>query len=155
MNQSIFLMIMFFIISTTIGCVPRTLKPGAQNITILYGQNISDLKSCTFLGKISGKDVHGMKLQFTWGLEKNLKKDDINFLKNEGEKLNANVVVFEKHQNLIKRYQLWSPSRHTDISIHSIEGSAYRCPSQMMSSIKRLDTLNDSVYEKPILIKDN
>lgn len=141
--------------STTIGCVPRSLKPGAQNITIIYDHTIQNLKSCTLLGKISGKDVHGEKLQFTWGLEKNLKKDDINFLKNEGKKLNANVVVFEKHRNLIKRYQLWSPSRHTDISNHTIEGNAYRCPSQMMSSIKRFDTLNNSVYEKPILIKGN
>ncbi len=155
MNKSIFLMIIFFIMSTTLGCVPRSLKPGAQNITILYDHTISVLKSCTFLGKISGKDVHGTKIQFTWGLEKNLAKDDINFLKNEGKKLNANVVVFEKHQNLVKRYQLWSPSRHTDISNHTIEGSAYRCPSQIMSSIKQFDILKDSVYEKPIVIKGN
>lgn len=148
-------MIIFFIAGTMVGCVPRHLKPGAKNITVLYDQNTQNLKSCKFLGKISGKDVHGMKLQFTWGLEKNLKKDDINFLKNEGKKLNANVIVFEKHQNLIERYQTFSPSRHTDIEIHSIEGSAYHCPSQMMSSIKRFDTLNYSVYEKPVVIKGN
>lgn len=139
--------------STTIGCLPRSLKPGAKNITILYDQHNKNLKSCTFLGKVSGQDVHGKKLQFTWGLEKNLEKDDINFLKNEGKKLNANVVVFERHQDLIKRYQVFVPNRYTDISIHSIEGSAYRCPSQMMSSIKRSNALNDSVYEKPIIIK--
>ena len=81
--------------------------------------------------------------------------DGVNHFKNEGKKLNANVVVFEKHQNLVKRYQLWSPSRHTDISNHTIEGSAYRCPSQIMSSIKQFDILKDSVYEKPIVIKGN
>lgn len=148
-------MIMFFIMSSIVGCMPRSLAPGAKNITIIYDQNTRILTGCKFLGKISGKDIHGKKLQFTWGLEKNLKIDDVNFLKNEGKKLNANVVVFEKHQTLIKRYQTFAPNRHTDISIDSIEGSAYRCPSQMMPSIKHFNAINYSIYENPVLIKGN
>lgn len=155
MNKAMFSMIVFMITGILVGCVPRHLEPGAQNITLLYDTNTQNLTACKFLGKISGKDVHGMKLQFTWGLEKNLKKDDLNFLKNEGRKLNANVVVFEQHQNMIKRYYTLSPNRHTDIEIHSIEGSAYRCPSQIMPTIKRWNTINHSVYEKPVIIENN
>ncbi|KTD71732.1 outer membrane lipoprotein [Legionella steelei] len=154
MNQIIFSMIVFAL-SILVGCMPRPLEPDAKNITIIYGQNTQIAKNCKLLGKISGKDVHGMKLQFTWGLEKNLKKDDVNFLKNEGEKFNANVVVFEKHQTLVKRYYTLSPNRHTDIEIHSIEGSAYRCPSHVLSTIKRLNTITHSVYEKPVIIETN
>lgn len=155
MNKAICLITLFIITGTIMGCVPRHVEPGAKNITILYEKNTQPLNDCKFLGKISGKDVHGMKLQFTWGLEKNLKKDDINFLKNEGEKFNADTVVFEKHQTLVKRYYTLSPNRHTDIEIHSIEGSAYRCSSQIMPTIKRLNTINHSVYEKPVIIENN
>lgn len=153
MNQILFSMIVFAM-GMLVGCVPRLLEPDAQNITLIFGQKTQISERCKFLGKISGKDVHGRLLHFTWGLEKNLKKDDINFLKNEGRKLNANVVVFEKHQTLIKRFYT-SLSRHTDVSDHAIEGSAYRCPIQMISSLKLFNNLKDSVYEKPILIKGN
>lgn len=154
MNQTLFSMIVFAM-SILVGCMPRPLEPNAQNITLVYGQNTQISEGCKFLGKISGKDIHGLKLQFSWGLEKNLKKDDVNFLKNEGEKLNANVVVFEKHQTLIKRYYTLSPNRQTDISIHSIQGSAYRCPSSIISTIKQLNIMNHSVYEKPVIIENN
>lgn len=76
MNKSIFLMLIFFMMSTTIGCMPKSLKPDAQNITILYDQHNKNLKSCTFMGKISDKDVHGKKLHFTcyMGLRKKFRK---------------------------------------------------------------------------------
>lgn len=154
MNKTIFSITIFFILNTVVGCMPRHLEPDAKNITIVYDQNTRIVKNCKFLGKISDEDVHGTKIQFTWGLEKNQILDDINFLKNEGRKFNANIVVFEKHQTLIKRYQHFSSIRHSDISIHSIEGSAYLCPTQMIATIKRLKIVNHSVYENPVIIKD-
>lgn len=152
MNKVIFSVIIFLIASMMIGCVPRSLEPGAQNVAIFYAKSNQIPRNCKFLGKISNKDVHGEKLQFTWGLEKNLEADDINFLKNEGLKLGANVVVFEKHQTLIERHQ--HGPRHSDISAHVIEGSAYLCPWRMISSIKQLNATKQKVYENPQIIKN-
>lgn len=96
------------------------------------------------------KDVHGELLQFSLGLEQNLKKDDIRFLKNEGVKLGANVVLFEKHQTLIERRH--NLGRHTDISMHVIYAKAYQCPSHLINNMRQTST-DYSVYENPVLIK--
>lgn len=153
MNKVIISVFIFLTLNAIIGCVPRTLEPDAKNVAIAYDQNNQIAKTCQFLGKVSNKDVHGKELQFTWGLEKNLEIDDINFLKNEGLKLGANVVVFEKHQILIERHNR-AGGRHTDISMHVIEGSAYRCTSQMISAINKSNITKQTVYENPVVIKN-
>ncbi|HAT4482014.1 TPA: DUF4156 domain-containing protein [Legionella pneumophila] len=84
MNKAICLITLFIITGTIMGCVPRHVEPGAKNITILYDKNTQHLNDCKFLGKISGKDVHGMTLQRSWGLEKISKTMMSIFLKAKG-----------------------------------------------------------------------
>ncbi len=146
-------MILFLTLQVIVGCVPRSLEPDAGKVVIIYDKRAKALKSCQFISNVSNSDVHGKKLQFTLGLEKNLKIDDLNFLKNEGAKLGANVVVFEEHQTLIKRYHTL-PSRTTDISMHIIYAKAYQCPRYLIKNIQQLNE-DHNVYKNPVLTKNN
>ncbi|HAT1993803.1 DUF4156 domain-containing protein [Fluoribacter dumoffii] len=135
-----------------VGCVPRSLEPNAKKVVIIYNQSTM-AKSCEFLGKIFNSDVHGKKLHFTLGLEKNLKTDDLNFLKNEGAKLGANLVVFEEHHTSIERYHP-QPGHITDISIHAIYAKAYRCPPNLIKSMEQLNEYHHA-YKNPVITKNN
>ncbi|HHX3354891.1 TPA: DUF4156 domain-containing protein [Legionella anisa] len=145
-------MIFFLTLQVVVGCVPRSLEPDAVKVVIIYGQNTKMPKPCKPLGKISNRDVHGRKLQFSLGLEQNLKIDDINFLKNEGAKLGANVVVFEEHQTLIERHHAL-PGRTTDISMHVIYAKTYQCPSNLINKMQKQLNGVHNVYKNPVVIK--
>ncbi|HHF7368331.1 TPA: DUF4156 domain-containing protein [Legionella bozemanae] len=136
-----------------VGCVPRSLEPNAKKVMIIYNRSTKMANSCEFLGKISNSDVHGKKLQFTLGLEKNLKTDDLNFLKNEGAKLGANLVVFEEHHTSIERYRS-QPGHITDISIHAIYAKAYRCPPNLLKNMEQLNEYHQA-YKNPVITKNN
>jgi len=152
MTKALFSFVFTLTILLITSCVPRSLEPGSERVTVIAPSKMQPPKNCRFLGKISNSDVHGKELQFTWGLEQNLKLDDINFLKNEGKKLDANLVILNKHQTLIKRYG--RGNRQTDVSLHVIVASAYSCPQEDIGTIKKPQTNISSVYETPIIIKN-
>lgn len=109
------------------GCGPRSLRSGAENVQI-YSYHAH--KSCRFLGDIINPSVH-KNLNLSSSIE-DIQKDDMNFLKNEGARLGANVVIISNHhtyQTKIKRYgrQIILKGDLT-INEHYIEAKAYICP---------------------------
>jgi hypothetical protein len=73
--------------------------------------------------------------------QQDLALDDINFHKNKGAKLGANVIVFWQHQLVDKRLRL--PSRHSvyaTIATHNIRGDAYLCPHNTTTTFKQMKT---------------
>lgn len=115
----------FLTISLLVGCGPRMLETGAENISI-QTKAASLSKECKFIGIISGTDVHeNMDLRSS---PQELKLDDVNFLKNEGKKLGANVIVLKQHQ--ISTKEIKGPGKgrsYITVTPHNIEGDAYFC----------------------------
>jgi hypothetical protein len=127
MNR-VFLWVGFLIIANNmVGCAgPRVLEPGAENVKIIKVTTILP-KSCKFLGEISNDNVHGN--MDILAPQKALKSDDIIFLKNEGNKLGANLVVFKQHRTTyVPEYRRGMGPEPINVSIDNIIGSAYLCP---------------------------
>ena len=127
---------LLLITGLTTGCGPRNLEPGAESVSIK--PNFAYIsKTCKFLGEISGNDVHG-NMSLTSSSE-DLRLDDINFLKNKGKTLGANVVVFKQHQLVNEQRSTGGKNHHTiTVTEHNVIGDAYRCPTDSMSTLKVL-----------------
>ncbi len=130
-----------------VGCAPRSLNAGAENV------HLSDYmvpKSCKFMGDIMNSNVHGdLYLESSIA---DLQKDDINFLKNEGAKLGANIVILTSHvshETKIKAYG--KTPRSITVNEHSVIAKAYRCSSALMpASGKSLNT-HVKISETPLI----
>lgn len=123
-------------ISSVAGCLPRALAPNAEKIEVLPSSNYDAmLKNCKFLGQISGKNIHGESTYFA--SSDKLEADDINFLKNEAAKLGANVVLFAQHQAISTPHTSASRKAYYTETIHTIQGSAYLCPSDTKWKLNR------------------
>lgn len=131
MHSAVFILLAAIVIS---GCVPRDLDPGADRILVVSNPKNYALNSCKLLGQISESDVH--KYSMTSSMQR-LELDDINFLKNEGRKLGANIVVFNQHRIIVVTRESFLPKRHKKkYSKHSINGSAYWCPPDIIAKIR-------------------
>ncbi|HAU1314189.1 TPA: DUF4156 domain-containing protein, partial [Legionella pneumophila] len=84
---------------------------------------------------------------------KDLEKDDNNFLKNEGAKLGANVIVLVTHtpREFHKRYVRGSKNL-TTINIHSVIANAYYCP---YVKIDQLQQRNLEIKQTPLFENDD
>ena len=123
------------IIGLISACGPRSLETGAENVHIKPSTAYIP-KTCKFLGEISGVDVHGDMSLASSSQEMTL--DDMNFLKNGGEKIGANVVVFKQHQLVdIQRSSGGKQPHVLTFTTHNIIGSAYQCPSDAMTTLKQ------------------
>lgn len=126
--------LLFFILMIELitSCASRELTLGAEKV-YLYSQ---PPKSCKFLGYITNPNVHGNSA--LGASNQDLKKDDINFLKNEGSKLGANVVVLNTHtRNEIKRRAGGKTPIYTTSIEHNVSASAYLCPPSMLHKAKQ------------------
>lgn len=109
-------------------CGPRSLSAGGNQVRVY---NSVPTSSCKFVGNISNPGVHD-NLNLT-ASEDEMKKDDINYLKNEGARLGANVVVLVTHtsyQTQIKRYgklAAHSKSPYMTVTSHKVTAKAYKC----------------------------
>lgn len=146
-NKFIF-MSLFLITGFLTGCGPRSLSPGAEQIDVISNTTYISNK-CKNLGNISGDNTHA-NVSIT-APEQALTLDDINFLKNEGEKLGANLVLFKQHQLTPTKLHVgpMKYNKYIDINTHSITGIAYLCPSNI------IEKLRYSSAEHPVIIKDN
>lgn len=145
MNNKVILLIITCIALCVVGCGPRQLTRGAENV------NLSGTapKSCQFLGSISDSNVHGdMDIRSS---VQDLKRDDIVFLKNEGAKLGANVVVLMMHKSveLPPRY-IKGSSKMVTIYEHAIEANAYWCPPKILRKLKQGGLTNLKIEESPL-----
>lgn len=116
------------------GCLPRALEPCSENVLIMPN-NPYVCKDCKFVGKIVGNNIHGEFSPFT--SEEDLLTDDINYLKIEGRKLNANVVVYKQHATIQTPHWSPIPKQHFYNEItHNVQGEAYVCSWDEVQSIR-------------------
>jgi len=115
-----------------VGCAPRRLNSGGENV-YLYSQAPN---SCKYLGYITNPSVHkNLDLRSSF---KDIQNDDINFLKNEGAGLGANVVVLVSEKRTeAKRYYVRSP-KYFIIYEHFVSANAYFCPSGVIQRSRQL-----------------
>lgn len=124
MKKQILLLQAFLISGFLVSCTPRTLNTGAESVHVY---DYRTPKSCKFLGNITNQSVHS-DLSFSSSAA-DLQKDDINYLKNEGSKLGANVVVLVSHTSYESTKKGYGKHPATiTFNEHSIVGRAYRCP---------------------------
>jgi hypothetical protein len=136
--KNLFILVTLFItIGLMVGCGPRNLEAGAENISIIPNKAYIP-NNCKFLGEISGTNVHGdMDLMSS---RQDLALDHINFLKNEAKKLGANVVLFDKPNLLDKTISSGGKHSHRIIvTTHNILGSAYLCPSLKKGPVEAIE----------------
>jgi hypothetical protein len=152
MNKMLFPTVTLLIIGLITGCGPRAIAPGAEQINVKADHNTQVSRNCKFLGQISGADIHEqMDLRST---QQDLALDDVNFLKNEGARLGANVIVFKQHQLVDKRIPL--PAKHIfygTITTHNIEGDAYLCPHDTMATFKQMKIKKSAIKDSLIMQK--
>jgi hypothetical protein len=134
--KNLFVLITLFItIGLMVGCGPRNLEAGAENVSIIPNKAYIP-NNCKFLGEISGTNVHGdMDLTSS---QQDLALDHTNFLKNEAKRLGANVVIFDQPKSIDK--QIFTPGKHphrTMVTTHDIVGSAYVCSSSTRTILKQ------------------
>lgn len=146
MNNIILPLSFLFILGSIVSCAPRTLNTDAENIHI-YNSRVP--KSCKFLGNIMNPSVH-RDLNFSASAA-DLQKDDINYLKNEGAKLGANVVVLVSHTSYETTRKGFG-KRPTTITFneHSLVGRAYRCSLGVMPERER-NTTHVQIKETPLI----
>lgn len=127
------------------GCGPRQLALGGESVHL---SNESVPQSCQFLENITHSNVHGdMFLQASL---KDLEKDDINFLKNEGAKLEANIVVLGTHEAIATQTQVPKHPLYYTIYRHRIYAHAYRCPPNVLDELTR-NFENFTIKETPLI----
>lgn len=132
MQRIAYSLLVILMIVLIAGCGPRKLNPGTENI-YLYPQAP---KSCKFIGYVTDSNVHGnMDLQSS---AQDLKKDDINFLKNESARLGANVVVLGEHNtNVVQRSRGGKNAKYYPYYKHNINANAYLCPPEIIQKSKQ------------------
>lgn len=136
MNKMLSSIIVFLAIFIVTGCATRALVPNAENVKVIPDNNYDAIKSCRFLGQISGRNIHGESAAFT--SDTYLETDDIYFLKNEAAKLNANVVTFKQHEIISEPHRSPNPRRsHYTETKHNIQANAYICPSDIQQKLSR------------------
>lgn len=113
-----------------VSCAPRELTSNGRNVYM--SKNIPP-KSCRLLGYIRNPNVHkDLDLRYT---DRDKQKNYINYIKNEGAKLHANVVVITSLKKFdIKRTYVRSAS-YFIIEGHDITANAYLCPQNIMVSL--------------------
>ena len=79
-----------------------------------------------------------------------LEKDDINFLKNKGAELEANIVVLGTHEAVATQRQLPKQSLYSTIYRHRIYAYASRCPPGILNQLTR-DFENFTIKETPLI----
>lgn len=148
MQRSFCLLFFFCIAFSTSGCAQRQLNYGAANVVLYANKNIP--KSCSFLGNISNSNVHAdvdlrSSLQYT-------ENDDIIFLKNEGAKLGANVVVLVEHKSVedYPRYMRGFSNIITPYG-HAIKAKAYMCPSRIQNLNQKPISNLEIIQETPLV----
>lgn len=147
MRNQYFPLLALLISGLVTGCAPRSLNAGAESV------HLSDYmvpKSCKFVGNIMNSNVHGdLYLESSIA---DLQKDDINFLKNEGAKLGANIVVLTSHishETKIKTYG--KTPRSITVNEHSVIAKAYRCSSAFAPSSGKSSNTHVKISETPLI----
>lgn len=131
---SLFSLLTILTVAFMAGCVtaPRSLEQNAEKVRVV--KNVST--NCKFLGQIKDVNIHGDV--FPGASERDLALDDINYLKNEGEKLGANVVVLQQHQVTTKKNTVPTGRHKTgtyNVISHDILGNAYYCPTNASKTV--------------------
>lgn len=126
----------------------RQLNPNAENISLATHAS----KFCRFLGEIESFNVH-RDLDIHTSLQ-NLKIDDIHFLKNEGAKIGANLVVLVQHTSIAS-----PPEYRKGISgmiiiyAHSIKAKAYWCAPNIIFKLRQQEGFSNVDLEETPLYK--
>lgn len=118
-------------------CAPRTLEPGSETVKVSYNASIA--RNCKFKGDVTLENIHGDMLITASQQEREL--DDINFLKNEGKRLGANLVVLAKHDQIVTEQKNLSSKPHLSRRsvTYDIQGKAYLCPTNIAQSQQSLN----------------
>lgn len=116
------------------GCVPRTLDPNAKSVYVV--PNNGTVKEYKHLGQINRNNIYDESTYFS--SKDNREKNNINFLRNEGIKLDANVATFSQHHVIDTPHKSATPKKHyyTESS-HNIKGGAYSCSSDIRWQLQR------------------
>lgn len=132
MKKNLFIILLIPIFCIT-GCLPRSLESCSENVLIMPN-NPYVRKECRLIGHITGDNIHGERTPFT--SEENLLIDDINYLKNKGRNLNANVVVYNQHTTVQTPHWSPTPKHHFYNEItHNIRAEAYICSKDKIRQI--------------------
>lgn len=104
---------------------PREISYNIENIRVLKGVPSAN---CRFIANISNPSVHE-KIDLKSSQEA-LNTDDNHYLKEQGMKLGANVIILTSHNSkfFMNRY-VRNNKIPQDIYTHSISGKAYYCSS--------------------------
>lgn len=146
MLKKILLLILICIGVSLSGCSGvRQLNPGAVDVNLVTNAP----KACRFLGKIENLSVHS-DLDIQTPLQE-LRNDAINFLKNEGVKQGANVIVLVRHESkaLPPQYRQ-GISGLIIIYDHSISANAYWCSQKILHQLKQDELTNIKIEESPL-----
>lgn len=121
------------------GCFPHRFNDLPNKVTIMPNDPFIQ-ENCKFIKDIYADDVHGESTNFYSSVS--LEDDDISYLRSEGVKLGANVVVYKEHQ-IIETPHASVPNKQKFYmqSKHIIRGIAYLCPESYVGRIirKRID----------------
>ncbi|HBC0494945.1 TPA: DUF4156 domain-containing protein [Legionella pneumophila] len=145
----VYLIISFMILLLNSGCGGlRQVNADAKNVNLYFSYPTGN---CRFLGIIKNPNVHEV-MDIRSSL-KDLEKDDNIFLKNEGAKLGANVIVLVTHtpREAHKRYVRGSKNL-TTINIHSVIANAYYCPHV---KVDQLQQRNLEIKQTPLFENDD
>lgn len=133
MKRKIFLSITFSIWLCLIGC-SNLQKLNLEATNVILTRDVP--KTCQFLGNIVNLNVHE-NLDIRSSL-KDIKTDDVNFLKNEGAKRGANVVMLQLHKSNASPPQYRKGiSGPIIIYEHYVSANAYRCSSKILLQLKQ------------------
>ncbi|WP_131783675.1 DUF4156 domain-containing protein [Legionella gresilensis] len=138
----------FVILSIIASCAGiRKMNSGAEKVNLYFSY---PTKNCRFLGTIENPNVH--ELVDIKSSLRELRKDDNNFLRNEGARLGANVIVLLTHNSKGYAIRYVRGSKNlTTIYIHSITAKAYYCPSANVA----VKTKDLEINETPLFNNDD
>jgi hypothetical protein len=123
------------IAGTVTGCASIPLDPGAESVKVISG---SVPKSCKVLGAVNSQDTNGATVSVT--SHENLMQMQLNSIRNQANKLGANLVLLTKHQTTYGYNSVdYGPTNneHTsnNVNTHEMNGQAYRCNSKSMNKL--------------------
>jgi hypothetical protein len=129
------------IAGTVTGCASVPLDPGAENVKVVNG---SVPKSCKVLGAVNSQDINGATVSVT--SHENLMQMQLNSIRNQANKLGANLVLLTKHQTTYGYNSVdYGPTNNehnsNNVNTHEMNGQAYQCNAITLS---KLNTQADS-----------
>jgi len=109
------------------------LQPGAENVKVAVG---SVPKGCQFRGDVGTKnrDIYGSSHRL-------IQESQLNVLKNQAAKLDANAVFITKHRTKYEdQYIVSTGESVSELHSHEMDGKAYQCSSSALNKLLMQDS---------------